>query len=382
MPTSIHRIALPAPAPGTQRSLLAHCYGQPGARPKAYIQAALHADEIPGLLVAQHLLQALEQAQAEQRIHGEVLVVPVANPIGLDQHLNGTLLGRLNFDGGGNFNRDFPDLVAGARERLRGHLSGDAAANVALIRATLRAVLAAQSAPRESDVLQHALLGLALDADIVLDLHCDSEALLHLYASRWQREDAVTLGAELGVAAVLLEENAGGQPFDEACAGPWWMLRAALAEEGRPIPLACFATTVELRGQADVCDETAQADAAALLRFLQRRGVLAGDPGPLPEPRCAPTPLEGVDVLSAPAAGVLVYRKALGEFVEAGEVVAELVDPLGEPWGAARVPIHSTTAGLLLARVRERLLRPGQKFCKIAGAAPLAYRQPGKLLQD
>ncbi|HNW78484.1 MAG TPA: succinylglutamate desuccinylase, partial [Candidatus Competibacteraceae bacterium] len=96
----------------------------------------------------------------------------------------------------------------------------------------------------------------------------------------------------------------------------------------------------------------------------------------------APTPLEGVDVLSAPAAGVLVYRKALGERVDAGEVVAELVDPLGEPWGAARVPIHSTTTGLLLARVRERLLRPGQKFCKIAGAAPLAYRQPGKLLQD
>ncbi len=75
MPSATNRIELPAPAPGTRRTLLAHRYGMPGARPKAYFQAALHADEIPGLLVAQHLLRGLEQAQAEGRILGEVVVV-------------------------------------------------------------------------------------------------------------------------------------------------------------------------------------------------------------------------------------------------------------------------------------------------------------------
>ncbi|MBL8251872.1 MAG: succinylglutamate desuccinylase/aspartoacylase family protein, partial [Candidatus Competibacter sp.] len=211
--------------------------------------------------------------------------------------------------------------------------------------------------------------------------HCDSESLLHLYASRWHAGHARDLGADLGAAAILLEDDPGGSPFDEACAGPWWKLRAALAEEG-PIPLACFATTVELRGQADVTDECAAADAAALMRFLQRRGVIAGEAGPLPQPRCEATPLEGVDVLTAPTAGVLLYRKQLGDQVQAGEVVAEVVDPLGEPPGTARSEIRAQTGGVLFARASERLARPGQKFCKVAGREPLNYRRAGTLLED
>lgn len=381
MPTHTARIDLPVAAPGVQRTLTAHYYGAPGARPKAYIQAALHADEIPGLLVAQHLLRGLEQAHHDGRILGEIVVVPVANPIGLSQHLNGRLLGRFDFASTGNFNRDFPDLTALALDRVRGRLTMDPTANVALIRSALQAVLAAQNPVRETTALKQKLLSLAIDADFVFDLHCDSEALLHLYASQSQRAEAAALGAELGAAAILLEEEPGGRPFDQACAGPWRHLRDALAEEG-PTPLACFATTVELRGQADVNDRQAAADAAALLRFLQRRGVLAGDPGPLPEPCCEPTPLDAVDVLVAPVAGVLVYGKGLGEQVRAGAIVAELVDPLGEPLGAARTPVRAVTDGVLLTRMSERLARPGQKFCKIAGREPLGYRQAGQLLED
>ncbi|MFZ1860523.1 MAG: succinylglutamate desuccinylase, partial [Candidatus Competibacter sp.] len=101
-----------------------------------------------------------------------------------------------------------------------------------------------------------------------------------------------------------------------------------------------------------------------------------------PEPRCEPTPLEGVDVLIAPAAGVLVYRKSLGESVKTGAVVAEVVDPLGGPLDAARSEVRAGTDGLLFARMSERLVRPGQKFCKLAGREPLDYRQAGKLLED
>ena len=381
MPTSTATLVLPSPSPGTERTLRVHRYGAPGARPKAYFQAALHADETPGLLAVHHLLRGLEQAQAQGRILGEVVVVPVANPIGLSQYFNGRLLGRFDFDSTGNFNRAFPDLTAAALKRLQGRLDADPAMNAARIREALQTALVKQTAVRETDALKRELLRLALDADLVFDLHCDGEALLHLYASRWQRDDAIELGADLGAMAILLEEEPGGNPFDEACAGPWWKLRAALAAEG-PVPLACFATTVELRGQADVNDEYAAADAAALLRFLQRRGVITGEPGPLPEPRCEPTPLDGVDVLTAPAAGLLVYRKQLGDRVAAGEVVAELVDPLGDPRGEARTPMRSAASGLLLARMTERLVRPGQKFSKVAGGQPLSHRQAGKLLED
>ena len=379
MPTSTTRLSLPSPAPGTERTLLVHRFGQPGARPKAYIQAALHADEIPGLLVAQHLLLGLEQAQAEGRILGEVVVVPVANPIGLAQHLNGRLLGRFDWGSAVNFNRAFPDLTGAVLERVRGRLGADPAGNVARIREAMALALAEQPAQDETGTLKRTLLGLALDADLVLDLHCAGEALQHLYGARRQREDVADLGAELAAVVVLLDDGTGGTPFDDACNSPWWKLAEALAGEG-PVPSACFAATVELRGQADVSDALAAPDAAALLRFLQRRGVLQGDPGPAPAPRCEPTPLEGLEWLTAPVAGVVVFHRELGERVQAGDLVAELVAPLGEPLGASRTPVHCTTSGLLFGRMIGRLARPGQRIAKVAGAEPLANR--GKLLAD
>src|SRR5215472_15596053 len=96
---------LPAVGFGTTRGLSAWRYGKPGARPKAYLQAAIHADEIPGMLVMHHLLPLLDAAAAAGEIAGELIVVPVANPIGLSQSINGTHLGRFDLAGGGNFNR-------------------------------------------------------------------------------------------------------------------------------------------------------------------------------------------------------------------------------------------------------------------------------------
>jgi hypothetical protein len=60
----------------------AHRYGKPGARPKAYLQASLHADEIPGMLAAHHLIGLLDDADKRGEIKGEIIVVPVANPVG------------------------------------------------------------------------------------------------------------------------------------------------------------------------------------------------------------------------------------------------------------------------------------------------------------
>ena len=50
-------------------------------------------------------------------------------------------------------------------------------------------------------------------------------------------------------------------------------------------------------------------DAHALLQYLAREGVVDVPVEPLPDPLCAPTPLEGVEPLHAPHAGVLVFLK-------------------------------------------------------------------------
>ena len=57
MKTELH--ALPAASAGTTRHVRSLHFGEPGRGPKAYIHAALHADEVPAMLVAQHLRQRL-----------------------------------------------------------------------------------------------------------------------------------------------------------------------------------------------------------------------------------------------------------------------------------------------------------------------------------
>ena len=52
----VSRFPLPPMSLGTERHLTVHAYGDPDARPKAYLQAGLHADELPGSLVLHHLM--------------------------------------------------------------------------------------------------------------------------------------------------------------------------------------------------------------------------------------------------------------------------------------------------------------------------------------
>ncbi|ALG68949.1 succinylglutamate desuccinylase/aspartoacylase family protein [Beggiatoa leptomitoformis] len=372
-------LTLVSPSPLTQRSLLVHRYGMVGARPKAYLHAGLHADELPGLLVLHHLQQLLDNAAENGEIIGEIVLVPVANPIGLGQYLNGHLVGRFDFEIGKNFNRDYPDLTEAVLAIVEPQLTNSATQNVQCIRSALQQQLQIQSNDTEPEALKKALLRLSIDADEVLDLHCDGEALVHLYVSKHHVEQGMTLGAQLGAKTILVEDNVGGDSFDEANAGIWWKLRDRLPDTF-PIPLACFSTTIELRGRADVDDTLARSDALNLFRYLQRRGIIAGKPEPLPALLCKPTPLEGADVLKAPLAGILAYHKALGEYVHAGEVVADVVNITASSPEQSRIPVISQTDGVIFARRLEKLVRPGESFCKIAGTHKLAHRKYGKLL--
>ena len=334
------------------------------------------------MLVAHHLLLRLRQAEDDGSLRGEVVVVPFANPIGLSQHLNGYLAGRFDFGASGNFNREFPCLASRAVGGLRNRLGDDMERNVATVRAALVESAESLTPRREADRLKARLLALSVDADYVLDLHCDGQSLLHLYASARQEETALALATDLGAPLVLLEQDPGGAPFDEANAAPWWRLAEALPNV--LLRQACFATTVELRGRGDVDDALAVADCEGILRFLRREGVVMDSVDrslpALPPPRTAL--LEAVDVVEAPIPGLLLYHRAPGESVQQGEVLAEILDPSAANPAAARVTVTSRTSGLLFARLADRFVRRGDHICKVAGSEPLSHRQPGALLED
>lgn len=366
MPKSVIELPLAHSPLGTGRTLATHRYGLPGARPKVYVQAGLHASEIPPMLVADRLIALLDEAEAKGEIKGEIIVVPFCNPIGLGQVVQGELLGRFALDGSGNFNRGFPDLAPQVARRLKGALGPDAGTNVALIRKALHDAATALSPDNPVDALRATLLRLAIDSDIVLDLHCDNESVMHLYTGTELWPAAADLAAETGALAVLLAEVSGGDPFDEACSGVWWRLRDILGEDGAPIPAACLAATIEYRGRADVAPDLAEADAEALVRFLRRRRVLSGDPGPLPEALCEATPLAGVERLTAPVAGVLAFHRRPGDRVRAGDLVAEVVVP-----GRSRHPLHAGADGILYSRPIIKLAAAGEDIAAIAGARAL-----------
>ena len=116
--------------------------------------------------------------------------------------------------------------------------------------------------------MKRTLLYHAIDADIVIDLHCDSDAIVHMYTHDrlWPTLHDLAAGKkylplssplkcprlplEMGSHCHLLAPKAGGNPFDEACSCPW----AELADvfSNHPIPMACESCTIELRGESDV----------------------------------------------------------------------------------------------------------------------------------
>ena len=118
----------------------------------------------------------------------------------------------------------------------------------------------------------------------------------------------------------------------------------------------------------------AASDAQAIYDFLEHITVLACDQTPrIPEPLCAATPLAGSETLHAAAPGVVVFAAAVGQNVHAGDLIAEVIDPISGDVSAVRAGVD----GVLYARIRDRYATRGAELGKIAGAK--AFRT-GELL--
>jgi len=302
-----------------------------GSGPPAHLQAGVHADEIPGMLVLHRLLPRLAAAEAAGRLRGDVTVAPQANPVGQRQFRHARLLGRFDHASGQNFNRGFTEA---AHEPSPGVKAGGVAA------------------------WQAGLLALARHADIVLDLHTDDEALPYAYLNAGFWPQATDLVAALGSAVAILWDGGAGTSFEDGVALPW------IAQGGLGGRLA---STIELRGQADVDPATAQADADGLYRLLCHRGVI-DEAVELPEWGGAAVPIAHMQTIRAPADGVLAFTRGLGERVAAGEPFALLVSRPGDP--ASEQPIVAAQDGTLVTRTRDRFCARGGVVAKLTGSAP------------
>lgn len=218
-------VTLIGSTPGTNYQLTALHFGPENGK-KVYLQASLHGDELPGSLVAYYLHQLLLSLEQEGRLEARIVLVPFCNPIGLGQMLNYQPIGRFHFASAQNFNRLTPDFNLSQKlialiEREGIAWSDTAADNTALLRRYLKRVIDEIEVFSETDSMHKTLLSWAYDADIVLDLHCDNHAVLHMYGcpESWHRLEP--LARYLGSQCQLLSEDSGSNSFDEVLYSIW-----------------------------------------------------------------------------------------------------------------------------------------------------------------
>jgi len=296
-----------------------------GSGPAVHLQAGVHADEIAGMLVLHRLMQRLAVAEADGRLSGRVTVVPQANPLGIGQFRQGRILGRFHDATGHNFNRGFDQSAAMARPST----------NV--------------------QAWQKSLVQLAADAEVVLDLHTDDEALPYLYVHRRFGTQGRTLAAAMKMDLAILWDEGGDGSFEETLIAPW--LRDGVSERH-------MAATLELRGQGDVNDRFAEQDAEGLYAWLCHCGVIDA-PSTVADWPVEVREMGQMETLLAPQPGVLIFERELGDFVEEGQRFARILGRPGDP--SSEVVLYAEQAGRMVTRYRDRLVAQGMVVAKFTG---------------
>ncbi|MDP3898472.1 MAG: succinylglutamate desuccinylase/aspartoacylase family protein, partial [Mesorhizobium sp.] len=315
--------------------------GSSSEAPTAYLQAALHAGELPGVVAIDQLMPKLRKAEAEGRIRGDITLVPAANPVGRAQYHFGELQGRFHLGTRTNFNRDFPLLDTPDASTLK---SGRKA-----------------TADRR---LKERLIQLSMGHDIVLDLHCDDEGVAYLYVPGVLWPAMADVASAMGVAAVILWDGASGSSFDEASLHPWLKAPADKARLDRRV-----VTTVEYRGIHDVERGFAEGDGEGLYRVLVARGVVE-DTSVAPPAAFGGlvSPIENTELIQAPRAGAILFDVKPGDRVTKGQRVATIVHSPGEEDSATEV--FAPQAGYVFTRRSHRSIRAGDDLIKLAGDGP------------
>jgi len=379
MSFKLETLRLRADTPGLTLELPFYRIGPPDAPEKVYLQAALHADEQPGTMLLHHLLPMLHQADEQGLLRARFTVIPMANPLGMANLLHRAHVGRYDLNTGVNHNRQWPDLFAMVRSQLAGRLNEDERFNVTLVRRTVAQWIDAQQPRTAAEQLRLFLLREAHDAAFVLDLHCDSDSLLHLFTSPELMPELQDLADWMGAAAVLTAADSGGGSFDEVL--PLLYRKVAQTNPGKPVPMASATATLEYRGLADSFDQYGEQDALRLFGFFCGRGLIAADPGPKPEPTATATPFEATDVVRVDRPGLLAYRVDLGQRVRKGDPIADLIALDGPEAFMTRTPIVAGTDGFVLSRSLRKYVARGEGVAKVVGTVPLPQRK-GYLLED
>ncbi len=223
-------------------------------------------------------------------------------------------------------------------------------------------------------------MGLAWGSDVVIDVHADMEATLHLYTSAASWPVFRHLAQRLGIPVVILAEKSADAPFDEAQSEAWDIINMHLGEKADALAFHTAACTLELRGLSDVTPEFATSDSRSLRDFLVRLGAVTGNSESAVNTDPLVTTLDAVEVLRSAKAAVVIHLKQLGAKVRAGDRVARLHDPFEVDATKSWQDVYAGTDGIVFARWHQRVIQAGMAVVKIAGKVQTRRAGQARLL--
>ncbi|MBF2015379.1 MAG: succinylglutamate desuccinylase/aspartoacylase family protein [Rivularia sp. T60_A2020_040] len=313
----------------TGEILSIHAYTFTGSTSGAtiYLQANLHGPEILGTAILGKLITRLEQAND---IPGKVIIVPCANPIGVNAVGYNALVGRWNLHNGTNWNRIFTNHLAWKNlEEQKNYYQSKLTQSNLSIEKKLGATLKL----------------LSWEATHVIDIHtAGSQSVPHLFTF----EDSSQIFSYLGskVHLILTKEYASGA-FDESHVLPFI---DTLPKD--IIPKVC---TWEVHNHSEIDNSV------VLERFQQLWNCLSyiwGNEKKLEMHEPSMFLANNATHLVAPVAGYYSWQKQIGTNIKIDEVYATVY----QPWHNQTLSIKAEREFILLGKYGIDAIAEGEQI--------------------
>jgi uncharacterized protein len=302
---------------------------------KVYIQSNLHGAEIVGNAVIYQIIDYLITLDNTQ-LTGEIWLVPVCNPLAVNQRTHNFSTGRFNIYDGKDWNRMFwdyekncHDLEEFARSQISFDLNTIKDNFFQKIKASFDSLLEKINAPSSvqlTDKYRYKLQSLCLDADYVIDLHSHTgQGIEYLYYFR-NRENSANLF--LLNHGILFDEY-DGDAFDESFIKPWLALEDTLLKlTGQKMIFDKEAWTLELGTGMQMNPDSITKGVRGIKNYLIQKGILEIQDFPPTEIISHQTSFRSLSQIKkywSPGGGMILSKAALGTLVKEGDLVYKVL---------------------------------------------------------
>ncbi len=306
-----------------------HFQGNNGTK-KAYIQANLHGAEIVGNAVIYELIEFLNHLSSNQ-IEGEIILIPMCNPVGVNQRNLFFSTGRYSPYDGLNWNRIFWDYLHESP-----NIDSFVKNNINLTKEKiyqnyLTDIVNSFSKKIEetnhqrnlsfSEHFRNVLQSLSLNANYVIDIHSSSvSAIDYIYSFDLRQKSTDYFLFEY---AILMNKY-DGNAFDEAFLNPWLVLEKKLNQEGRNITFDVEAWTLELGSGMRVNEKSVNKGVKGIINYLTYKNILKLD---LIEPKDKTKFVlkNNLKHYYAPQGGIIRNRLKAGVKIQQGDALYQLL---------------------------------------------------------